>query len=253
MVETPSTVRADGRAARTRAADVHVVVPLDPSGPAATLSLRGRPVAELSLRALAGAGSVCAVTVAVTGEASPGDPGAGGLRDVDDLLRGPLADLERAGVAVAVHRGSRWEAARVALATGTHRRIAIHAADRPLVGPATLDAVLAGAAGYEVAVAVLPATYTYKRVADGLVTASPPRDRLRILQGPWVFERDALARAMAAVPARSLASLDELGLVRAAGLRVRLVAGDPLHVPVATPAAVRFAELALGGAALGAR
>lgn len=232
---------------------MHVVVPLDPAGPAATLTLHGRPVAELALRALAGAGSVGAVTVAVAGEAGRGESGAEGAPDVDDLLRGPLAELERSGVAVSVRRGGRWEAAQAALASGTHRRIAIHAADRPLVGPATLDAVLAAADGNEVAVAVLPATYTYKRVADGLVTASPPRDRLRILQGPWVFERETLARAIAAIPDRSLAGLDELGLTRAAGLRVRLVAGDPLHVPVATPAAVRFAELALGGAALGAR
>lgn len=253
MVETPSTVRADGRAARTRAADVHVIVPLDPAGPAATLTLRGRPVVELALLALAGSASVGAVTVAVAGEADGGGPGAPAAPDVDDLIRGPLADLERSGVAVSVGRGCRWDAARAALATGTLRRIAIHAADRPLVGPATLDAVLAAADGNEVAVAVLPATYTYKRVADGFVTASPPRDRLRILQGPWIFEREALARAIATVPDRSLARLDELGLVRAAGLRVRLVAGDPLHVPVATPAAVRFAELALGGAALGAR
>ena len=252
MVETPSTVRADGRASRTRAADVHVIVPLDPAGPAATLTLHGRPVAESSLRALAGTGSIGAVSVAVAA-AADAEPGGAGAAHVDTLLRGPLAELERAGIAVAVVRGSRWDAVRAALATGAHRRIAIHAADRPLVGPATLDAVLAGADGHEAAVAVLPATYTYKRVADGLVTASPPRDRLRILQGPWVFEREALARALAAVPERSAASLDELGLVRAAGLRVRLVAGDPLHVPVATPAAVRFAEVALGGAAIGAR
>ncbi|WP_214401864.1 IspD/TarI family cytidylyltransferase [Pseudonocardia lacus] len=112
----------------------------------------------------------------------------------------------------------------------------LHDAARPLAPPALVAAVLAEAAtGCAAVVPVLPLTDTVKLVDDAdLITATPDRADLRVLQTPQVV-RTALL-----VPTEDpFATVLRL----AAEGAVRHVPGDPAAFPVRTAWDLRLAEL----------
>jgi 2-C-methyl-D-erythritol 4-phosphate cytidylyltransferase len=96
-------------------------------------------------------------------------------------------------------------------------------------------------------VAALPAHNTLKRVLDGRVVATVPRDRLYQVQTPAVFDRALLEQALGREEREGWGCSDELALALRAGLPVTLVAGDPLNLPVSRAESVPFAELRLSG------
>jgi hypothetical protein len=80
-----------------------------------------------------------------------------------------------------------------------------------------------GQGGGFVIVYVAPIADTCKEVADGLVVRTVPRDSLAIALGPWVFERDALSRALLIVAGRE-SEIDSLpALCERARLHVRVL------------------------------
>jgi 2-C-methyl-D-erythritol 4-phosphate cytidylyltransferase len=102
----------------------------------------------------------------------------------------------------------------------------VHDAARPLAPPALAAAVLAelAATGCAAVVPVLPLTDTVKLVdAQGLVTATPDRAGLRVLQSPVAVRAELVGPG--ADP------LDAVVELAAAG-SVRSVVGDPLAFPV---------------------
>jgi 2-C-methyl-D-erythritol 4-phosphate cytidylyltransferase len=109
--------------------------------------------------------------------------------------------------------------------------VLVHDAARPFVPPDVVPRLLdALAEGYDGAVPALPVTDTVKRVHDGVVVETPPRDRLVAVQTPQAFSAPVLRAA-----ARGEGS-DCASLVEAAGGRVRVVAGDERLLKVTTPA-----------------
>lgn len=99
---------------------------------------------------------------------------------------------------------------------------------RPFVPPALVGRVVdAVRAGHRAVVPVLPLSDTVKRVdAAGLVTATPDRAGLRVVQTPQGFAPDLLDAALAAAlddPARAWT---------AAGVPAHAVDGDPLAFAV---------------------
>lgn len=64
---------------------------------------------------------------------------------------------------------------------------------------------------------------TYKRVRDGRVLETVPRESLVDAHGPWIFERALLERAIARVRAGDQPCRRPVDLVRLAGLEVRLL------------------------------
>jgi 2-C-methyl-D-erythritol 4-phosphate cytidylyltransferase len=112
----------------------------------------------------------------------------------------------------------------------------VHDAMRPLAPPALVARVLAGLdAGCAAVVPVLPLTDTVKLVdSDDLITATPDRAGLRVLQTPLAVRSDLVepgADPIEAVPAL------------AATHPVRSVAGDPLAFPVHSAWDLELAEL----------
>ena len=71
------------------------------------------------------------------------------------------------------------------------------------------------------AVCTLPMSDTVKEVVDGKVRRTVPRETLVQVIGPWIFDRDTLADALARVAAGEAAITDMIGLCQAARLRVR--------------------------------
>jgi 2-C-methyl-D-erythritol 4-phosphate cytidylyltransferase len=99
--------------------------------------------------------------------------------------------------------------------------VLVHDAARPLLPaelvPRLLDAL---GEGFDGAVPVLPVTDTVKRIRDGVVVETLPRDELVAVQTPQAFVANVL-RAAAAGEGSDCASL-----VEAAGGRVKTVPGD---------------------------
>ncbi|MCO1655184.1 IspD/TarI family cytidylyltransferase [Pseudonocardia humida] len=112
----------------------------------------------------------------------------------------------------------------------------LHDAARPLAPPALVAAVLAEAAtGCAAVVPVLPLTDTVKLVDPaGIVTATPDRADLRVLQTPQVVRTALLDPAED--PFATILRLAARG-------HVRHVPGDPAAFPVLTAWDLRLAEL----------
>ena len=124
--------------------------------------------------------------------------------------------------------------------------VVIHEAARPLVSPTMLAAALDLAQHADADVITgEPVKETVKRLRDGLVVETLPRERMVRAQTPYVFSRERLLAAHATLPPERDFP-DEAALALAAGLSLRIFPGaaDNLRVTSAADVAVVAALLA---------
>jgi 2-C-methyl-D-erythritol 4-phosphate cytidylyltransferase len=118
--------------------------------------------------------------------------------------------------------------------------VLVHDAARPLVTAELIDRVLTALGdGAEAAIPGVPVVDTIKRVADGLVAETVPRDDLVAVQTPQGFRRAVLAEALAG---DLEGATDCASLAEHAGRRVTVVEGDPGNFKITTPADLARAE-----------
>jgi 2-C-methyl-D-erythritol 4-phosphate cytidylyltransferase len=126
--------------------------------------------------------------------------------------------------------------------------VAVHDAARPLVAHGAVDRLLelllaAGAAGVAPGV---PVVDTIRRVdAAQRSTGLVPREQLRAMQTPQLFDRGVLEEAHRLAGAAGVEATDEAALVERAGHRVQVVAGDPENLKVTTALDLTVAETLL--------
>ena len=110
--------------------------------------------------------------------------------------------------------------------------VLVHDAARPLVPEAVIERVIAALGeGFDGAIPGLPVTDTVKRVRDGIVAETVPREDLYAVQPPQAFVAPVLRSAL-----RRGEGSDCATLVEAAGGRVAVVEGDERLLKVTTPA-----------------
>jgi 2-C-methyl-D-erythritol 4-phosphate cytidylyltransferase len=116
--------------------------------------------------------------------------------------------------------------------------IVVHDAARPLVSEDVILRVIAALGeGFDGAVPGLPLADTVKRVRDGVVVETVPRDELVTVQTPQAFVAPVLRAALKALSDESSQSpTDCASLVEANGGRVRVVEGDEKLLKVTTRA-----------------
>jgi 2-C-methyl-D-erythritol 4-phosphate cytidylyltransferase/2-C-methyl-D-erythritol 2,4-cyclodiphosphate synthase len=125
------------------------------------------------------------------------------------------------------------------LAEVTSDAVLVHDAARPFCPPAIIDRLIASLEFYDGAAPVLPVSDTLARTTDRL---GDPVDRIGLgrVQTPQAFRlaalRDAYRQWSGQVPT------DETTVLRAAGLDVAVVEGDPSLEKLTTPADFRRAE-----------
>src|SRR3954453_23030094 len=103
--------------------------------------------------------------------------------------------------------------------------IAVHDAARPVLPNEVLERVLMALnEGWDGAVPALPLADTIKRVRDGQIVETLPREELVAAQTPQAFGAPVLRKAVAGELA---GATDCASLVEAQGGRVTTVAGDP--------------------------
>lgn len=119
--------------------------------------------------------------------------------------------------------------------------VLIHDAARPRVAPAITDGVLDALAEAPGAIPALPVVDTIKRGSDGVIAATVDRSGLFRAQTPQGFRFHAILAAHRAVAGQELT--DDAAVAEAAGLAVRLVAGEEANVKITTePDLMRMAR-----------
>ncbi len=123
------------------------------------------------------------------------------------------------------------------------RHVLIHDAARPLVGASAISGTLAALAHATGAVAALPVRDTVKRVVDGDVVETVPREALWLAQTPQAFRfADILAAHRAA---RDVALTDDAAVAERAGLRVVAVESGAGNLKLTMEEDLILAERAL--------
>lgn len=209
------------------------VVPVRHSSPVATLTIAGRSVLDHTLRALRATPEIGPIVVALEG---PNE------RACRAAIRKPLpSDLH-----FTPPSPNRWAALVAALELGgPAARVLLLEPDRPLVSPAGMSALLRESRDHAILVTATPVHSSIKRVVDGRIVGTVPREMLQSAQSPWIFERGVLEEALRAAIALGWSATHEMELVRQSDLPVHLAEVGHVNVPVLSRADARFAEMAM--------
>jgi 2-C-methyl-D-erythritol 4-phosphate cytidylyltransferase len=207
--------------------------------PKAFALLGGRPLVWYSIEA-ASLASVGAIVVVLPN----GRPGA------LDRWNGLVNGLAPRHVPIRTVEGgaTRQESVRLGLdaVPAEASVVVVHDAARPFAGPGLFDhgieALRRGGGGIAGSVPVVPCPDTVKRVRDGFVLETVPRDALALVQTPQAFLAGALRDAHAGALANGLAATDDAMLLEAAGYRVATFTGEPGNFKVTTPEDLARAE-----------
>jgi 2-C-methyl-D-erythritol 4-phosphate cytidylyltransferase / 2-C-methyl-D-erythritol 2,4-cyclodiphosphate synthase len=139
----------------------------------------------------------------------------------------PFTGRLRPAVAGGARRQDSVCAGLEALAGAAPSFILIHDAARPFVSADLIDRVIDGLAAHQGALPALAVTDSLKRVEDGRVTGTVPRDSLWQAQTPQGFRFDAiLAAHRAAANETGREFTDDSGIAEWFGLDVALVEGS---------------------------
>ena len=116
--------------------------------------------------------------------------------------------------------------------------IVVHDAARPLISEDVIERVIAALGeGFDGAVPGLPLADTVKRVRDGVVVETVPRDELVTVQTPQAFVAPVLRAALDGHSVESTQSpTDCASIVESNGGRIKVVEGDEKLLKVTTRA-----------------
>jgi 2-C-methyl-D-erythritol 4-phosphate cytidylyltransferase/2-C-methyl-D-erythritol 2,4-cyclodiphosphate synthase len=199
------------------------------STPKAFVPVGGRPVLARAVgSALACAGIASVVVTAPAGS--------------EDLAH---AIVEPLGTHAVVTGGpTRHASVRAALAVIPPEVDAIvcHDAARALASPALFAAVLDGLERWGGVVPVVPVPDTVKRVHEGAVVSTEPREDLALAQTPQAFRAAALRDAHARAEEAGLEFTDDAAALEWAGYRVGVVRGEPNAFKITTAEDLSRAE-----------
>jgi 2-C-methyl-D-erythritol 4-phosphate cytidylyltransferase len=112
-------------------------------------------------------------------------------------------------------------------------RVLVHDAVRPFIDPALVERVLAAATG-GAATCGVPVRETVKRVKDGAVEGTIPRDGLWLTQTPQAFTRALLWEAHDKARRDGFVGTDDAVLVERLGTTVAMVPGLPGNLKITT-------------------
>jgi 2-C-methyl-D-erythritol 4-phosphate cytidylyltransferase len=206
------------------------------AGPKALVSIAGHPLVVHAIEALAACDAIHLV-VPVLPAASLDAPTTWAL---SARARAKLAP----SVAGGAERQDSMQAGLAALPADVGL-VAVHDAARVLVRPGDVARVIAAAARSGAALLAAPVRDTLKRVREGRVVATEPRDSLWAAQTPQVFRVALLREALEKARAAGFQATDDAQLVERLGAPVEIVEGDPGNVKITWPADLAFAAATL--------
>jgi len=203
--------------------------------PKALRTIGGRPLVAVAVDRALACPSIDAVVVVVP---------SGSEGTVRDLFSG-------AGASVMVVTGGpsrqRSVAAGLAAVGDDVEIVAVHDAARPFASASLFTAVVeAVEAGADAAVPVVSLVDTVKRVRDGSIVGTEPREGLALAQTPQACRAELLRAAIEKADVSDLDFTDDSGLLEWAGASVRAVEGEPANVKITTASDLARAEEGAG-------
>ena len=123
--------------------------------------------------------------------------------------------------------------------------VAIHDGARPLVQPSDIEKTIADARKAGAATLGAPVKDTIKIVEGTTITATPPRDTLRLTYTPQVFRRALYAEALDLAQQQGKDYTDDCQLVEALGVCVTMTEGAYSNIKLTTPEDFAIAEALL--------
>ena len=119
---------------------------------------------------------------------------------------------------------------------GQDGTVMIHDGVRPFVRPNLLDRCLAGVKATGACIPAILATDTLKTVdADGLITGTLDRQRIRLAQTPQTFSIGLIRSAHEHARRKGFTATDDASVAEFAGASVMVVHGDPENIKITTP------------------
>jgi 2-C-methyl-D-erythritol 4-phosphate cytidylyltransferase len=210
------------------------------SGPKAFAPLGGRPLIWFSIEAACLALVDSIVVVVPAGYGGDFDWPAGlldgfAMRDIP--IRSAIGGATRQE---SVRRGLQAIPSDVSV-------VVVHDAARPFAGSELFDRGIeavrtAGPQGIAGAIPVVPCADTVKRVREGVVVETVPREDLALAQTPQAFLADAIRDAHARAFAHDLTGTDDAMLLEAAGYGVITFPGAVFNFKITTPDDLARAE-----------
>ncbi len=188
--------------------------------------LNGRPVVAYSIETLAASPEVDELVVVVHPE-----------REAE-----AHALLAALGIRAQVRLGGprRRDSVRSGLQAIPHCQWAVvHDGARPFLRPDLARLGLEAARPTGAAVAAIRARDTIKRVQEGQVVSTPPREEMWLVQTPQVFRVELLS---AALDSSDEDVTDEATLLERMGISVRVFPGAPENIKITTPEDLDFAR-----------
>lgn len=123
------------------------------------------------------------------------------------------------------------------------QRVAVHDGARPLLTLEELNRFLTESEEYRAAIMAVPLKDTVKRVdGNGRVLETPPRESLRAVQTPQVFERELLEKAHRQCAEEGFLGTDDASLVEWLGQPVQVLDGVLENIKITTPEDLGLAE-----------
>ena len=127
--------------------------------------------------------------------------------------------------------------------------VAIHDGARPLIAPEKIDEAIRFAKENDNAVLGVPLSDTVKVVdEDNIITGTPDRNTLRLIQTPQIFPLPLLKEAYEKAMEDSFTGTDDSSLVERLGTTVNYVFGDYNNIKITTPEDILKAESIMKGA-----
>lgn len=120
--------------------------------------------------------------------------------------------------------------------------ILIHDGVRPFIPVRVIEEAVAVARKHDGALVAVPAKDTIKLVAEGVVTETPPRERLWLAQTPQAFRYGIIRQAHESAASADYLGTDDASLVERLGLKVHVVQGDYRNIKITTPEDMQLAE-----------
>lgn len=168
------------------------------------------------------------------------------VREEDLLPTGDLCRIYGVSKPVKIVRGGETRLASVLAASLECREdaafLAVHDGARPLADPALIDRVVALAHRTNAAAPAVPVKDTIKVIRDNVVVSTPPREELRAIQTPQVFDAQLLRAALQAAAASGVEVTDDCSAVERLGKEVYLTEGSYENLKITTPEDLLLAE-----------
>jgi len=157
-------------------------------------------------------------------------------------------EVDEAGLQIPVKitegGAERQDSVRLALAltSAEAELIVVHDAARPFATPEMFSECIAAAVQSSGAVVAIPVADTLKRVDNGTIIATMPRDSLWQAQTPQAFRRELLMMAHERAIHERITATDDAHLCESLGITVRVVQGSAVNLKITTLDDLRLGE-----------